>query len=55
MDHSEGGRSAEGVELAEHAQILDDFGCTQLQGYWIAKPLPGDDFISFVTGGSKQG
>lgn len=39
---------AEGVELAEHAQILDDFGCTQLQGYWIAKPLPSLDFISFL-------
>ena len=39
---------AEGVELEEHAHILDDFGCTQLQGYWIAKPLPSDDFISFI-------
>jgi len=39
---------AEGVEIAEHAQLLDSFGCTQLQGYWIAKPLPGSDFIAFV-------
>jgi EAL domain-containing protein (putative c-di-GMP-specific phosphodiesterase class I) len=39
---------AEGVETAEHAHILGQFGCTQLQGYWITKPLPGRDFISFV-------
>lgn len=39
---------AEGVEIAEQAQILGGFGCTQLQGYWIAKPLPGGDFIAFV-------
>jgi diguanylate cyclase (GGDEF)-like protein/PAS domain S-box-containing protein len=39
---------AEGVESAEHAELLGGFGCTQLQGYWIARPLPGEAFIAFV-------
>ncbi|MGE4221173.1 MAG: putative bifunctional diguanylate cyclase/phosphodiesterase [Alphaproteobacteria bacterium] len=45
---------AEGVEIEEHAHLLDSFGCTQLQGYWIAKPLAGDDFIAFVKKGKSE-
>jgi EAL domain-containing protein (putative c-di-GMP-specific phosphodiesterase class I) len=41
---------AEGVESAKHASMLNEFGCTQLQGYWITKPLPGDAFAAFVSG-----
>ena len=39
---------AEGVETAEHAHILNNFGCSQLQGFWIAEPLPEDAFLAFV-------
>jgi EAL domain-containing protein (putative c-di-GMP-specific phosphodiesterase class I) len=39
---------AEGVESAAHADMLNAFGCTQLQGYWITKPLAGPDFAAFV-------
>ena len=48
------GTVAEGVESAEHAQILDGFGCTQLQGFWIAEPLPGDDFIAFIVKAKEE-
>ncbi|HEY1721674.1 MAG TPA: EAL domain-containing protein [Magnetospirillaceae bacterium] len=40
---------AEGVESEAHAQLLGGFGCKQLQGFWIAKPLPGVDFIGFLA------
>ena len=30
---------AEGVETAAHARLLDELGCTQLQGFGIAKPM----------------
>ena len=39
---------AEGVETAEHARMLGRFGCNQLQGYWIAEPLPEQAFVAFV-------
>ena len=39
---------AEGVETEEHAAMLDRFGCNQLQGFWIAQPLPGEDFVAFI-------
>jgi EAL domain-containing protein (putative c-di-GMP-specific phosphodiesterase class I) len=45
---------AEGVETDEHAKILDGFGCTQLQGYWITKPLSSGDFISFIGNSSRH-
>jgi EAL domain-containing protein (putative c-di-GMP-specific phosphodiesterase class I) len=31
---------AEGVETPEHARVLAELGCTQLQGYGIARPMP---------------
>jgi EAL domain-containing protein (putative c-di-GMP-specific phosphodiesterase class I) len=31
---------AEGVETHEHARVLAELGCHQLQGYWIGKPMP---------------
>ena len=39
---------AEGVETNEQYHHLLEAGCTKVQGFWISKPLPLDQFISFV-------
>lgn len=31
---------AEGVETEEQARFLTDYGCSTLQGYWLARPMP---------------
>lgn len=36
---------AEGVETAEHLQMLRDMGCHYAQGYYLARPLPAEDFL----------
>jgi EAL domain-containing protein (putative c-di-GMP-specific phosphodiesterase class I) len=40
---------AEGVETAEQAEFLRDNDCDFLQGYYISKPIPEQDFRDFVT------
>jgi diguanylate cyclase (GGDEF)-like protein/PAS domain S-box-containing protein len=39
---------AEGVETMEHAAILRDMGCDDLQGYALARPMPSEDLIEFM-------
>jgi diguanylate cyclase (GGDEF)-like protein len=39
---------AEGVEHAEQVEFLRLFGCTEIQGYLISKPLPPEAFVRFV-------
>jgi len=39
---------AEGVEQAEQARILKAQGANFLQGYWIAKPMPQEQFIEWL-------
>jgi len=39
---------AEGIETMEHAQILRDLGCQTLQGFALARPMSGRQFISFA-------
>jgi diguanylate cyclase (GGDEF)-like protein len=34
---------AEGVETMEHARMLREIGCSILQGYAFAKPMPGEE------------
>ncbi len=41
---------AEGVETVEQGQMLLQLGCTQAQGYCIARPMPLDDFIAWTQG-----
>ncbi len=39
---------AEGVETKEPLAVLRSLGCDELQGYFIAKPLPSAEFFQFV-------
>jgi diguanylate cyclase (GGDEF)-like protein len=39
----------EGVESWEHANILRDLGCSSLQGYALARPMPNDKFMAFLA------
>jgi EAL domain-containing protein (putative c-di-GMP-specific phosphodiesterase class I) len=43
---------AEGVEYIEQANALREMGCTQVQGFWLAKPLTVakmDDLLELST------
>jgi diguanylate cyclase (GGDEF)-like protein/PAS domain S-box-containing protein len=40
---------AEGVETIEHGNALIRLGCEYAQGYAIAKPMPGNEFQSWVS------
>jgi len=39
---------AEGVETKEMTDFLSDHGITYLQGYYFSKPLPEEDFLSYI-------
>ena len=40
---------AEGVEEAGHVDFLKRHDCAYAQGYFYAKPVPADQFVSFLT------
>ncbi len=40
---------AEGIENKETWDILADLGCNLGQGYFIAKPMPGDELVEWIT------
>lgn len=40
---------AEGVENVEQASTLLALGCEQIQGYWIAKPMPSDQVTEWAN------
>lgn len=42
----------EGAETAPQCRILSDLGCQLIQGYHIARPMPGSEFIRFLTANS---
>ena len=35
---------AEGIETKEQAEFLSHYGCTKMQGYYLYKPMPIEDF-----------
>ncbi|MFG0380238.1 putative bifunctional diguanylate cyclase/phosphodiesterase [Pseudomonas sp. zbq_18] len=45
---------AEGVENAEQLALLRQFGCDQVQGYLISKPLPLTELARFLVFGMRQ-
>ena len=46
---------AEGVETVEDWNLVRDLGCDYVQGYYTAKPMPADQFISWAKEyGAKQ-
>ena len=40
--------TAEGVETAEMATMLENMGCKYLQGYYFSKPIPAEDFENIL-------
>ncbi|MCD8521023.1 MAG: EAL domain-containing protein [Saccharospirillaceae bacterium] len=45
---------AEGVETANQWQILLEQHCDTLQGFYIARPMPAEDFIRFMENHLEQ-
>lgn len=45
---------AEGVECADQQQQLRQFGCDQVQGYWISRPLPLAELARFLVFGAGR-
>ena len=40
---------AEGVETAQHIDVLKTMNCDEVQGYHLAKPLTADEFVDFLN------
>lgn len=40
------GLLAEGVETKDQIELLQSIGCDQVQGYYYAKPMPEEEFLS---------
>jgi len=43
------GTTAEGVETPEQLVLLRALGCDDIQGYLVAKPMPGDQVAAFLA------
>jgi diguanylate cyclase (GGDEF)-like protein/PAS domain S-box-containing protein len=54
MAHSLGLRVvAEGVETVEQLKFMREHGCDALQGYYLSKPLPPEQFADFLKNGTR--
>lgn len=47
--------TAEGVDRAEAVQALQEMGCTQIQGYFFARPMPVQAFSDWIRGYTIEG
>lgn len=45
---------AEGVETVAQLDVLSRLGVDQIQGFWLAPPLPAEELPAFVTVGAPQ-
>lgn len=45
---------AEGVEDEKHVEMLRQFGCGSVQGYYFSKPLPAEEFIKYMNEKHKE-
>ncbi len=45
---------AEGVETREQLDFLRESGCQQIQGYFVQRPLPADEFIRWCRDHAPQ-
>jgi EAL domain-containing protein (putative c-di-GMP-specific phosphodiesterase class I) len=46
---------AEGVETEEQLALLRSFGCDQVQGFLISRPLPIEQLVEYLVQGAGQG
>jgi len=44
------GLLAEGVETKEQVELLRNIGCDQVQGYYYARPMPAEEFLTLLKG-----
>ena len=44
----------EGIETKELAQQFADMECDYIQGYYYSKPLPREEFISFMRQAASE-
>ena len=44
----------EGVETEAQVEFLKEIGCTKLQGFYYSKPIPEDEFISFLSSNNRH-
>ena len=42
---------AEGVETAQHRDLLEQWGCREMQGYYFARPLPPKQIAALLRSG----
>lgn len=40
---------AEGVETLDDWKLVEDLGCDEVQGYFVSRPIPGDDIPEWVA------
>lgn len=45
---------AEGVEEPAQVTVLENEGCNLVQGYFVSKPIPGDQVLAFVSMWSER-
>lgn len=45
---------AEGIETEEQMHVMQDMGVEFIQGYYYSKPVPEDEFISFLMRNNKS-
>lgn len=45
---------AEGVEDEKYVEMLRQFGCGSVQGYYFSKPLPVEEFINYMNERHKE-